>query len=147
MYGVDPLFWLKLFFVLAIFTSLIFAFEAVMRRYLKVEKRKFFTYNHVNEKHKKIDSTIRISFLIILFILYIYLVSGPDKIIWYLQPGVLGFIFLGISEIVRAVMEWKYAVNRNAYIFTISQLIFNIMLLIILLWIVKANNFFGLFNV
>ncbi|WP_200805869.1 DUF4181 domain-containing protein [Desulfonispora thiosulfatigenes] len=133
--------------MLAIFTSLIFAFEAVMRRYLKVEKRKFFTYNHVNEKHKKIDSTIRISFLIILFILYIYLVSGPDKIIWYLQPGVLGFIFLGISEIVRAVMEWKYAVNRNAYIFTISQLIFNIMLLIILLWIVKANNFFGLFNV
>ncbi|WP_425463995.1 DUF4181 domain-containing protein [Oceanobacillus piezotolerans] len=39
-------------------------------------------------------------------------------------------------------MEWKYEENRNAYIFTISQLVF----ITILLYSLFANNFIGWFD-
>ncbi|MDY0236339.1 MAG: DUF4181 domain-containing protein [Gudongella sp.] len=138
---IEPMFWIKLFFVLAVLSLLIFIFNTAMRKFLKVEKRKIFSYNHVNEKHKKIDWTIRISFLIIFLITYFYQTRSSDRVIWYLETWFVILMFLVISEIVRAFMEWKYAENRKAYIFTISQLIF----ILALLGIGFTSNFFNFF--
>ena len=78
MYGIEPMFWPKLFLVLGMLTLLIYGFSDVIRRYLKVEKPKFFSYNHVNKKHEKIDWTIRISFIIILIISSFFMRGNTD---------------------------------------------------------------------
>lgn len=59
---------LKLVLVLSVFGLLLFLINKLLRTWLNVEKKKVFSYNHVNDKHKKIDWTIRIIFIFILFI-------------------------------------------------------------------------------
>lgn len=142
-YGVEPIFWLKLLVILASFVLVVLLFNSLMRKLLKVKKRKSFSYNHINEKHKRIDRTIRIAFFIIIIIgFFINIFRGPDGEIWYLQPYLIIIIYLIISEIARAYMEWKYETNRNAWIFTISQLAF----ICFLLFSFITTNFFGLFR-
>ncbi len=114
-----------------------------MRKWLNVEKKKWFSYNHLNEKHKKLDWMIRITFLLLLLISFFYNVTqDPFDRIWYLETHILLFVFIIASETVRAVMEKRYADNRNDYKFTISQLAF-IALSILLFY---TTNFFGLLN-
>ena len=54
MYGIEPIFWLKLLLLITILLLLSFIFNTVISKWLKVEKKKFLSYDHVNEKHKKI---------------------------------------------------------------------------------------------
>lgn len=141
MYGIEPLSWKVLSLVLGILLSLMFVFESIVRKYLKVEKRKSFSYNHVNEKHKKLDLTIKISFMIIFLIIVFYLIMTSSEPIWYLEPGFLVIVFLVISETTRAFMEWKYEENQNAYIYTIIQLVFALILIAIIIFINSLNLF------
>lgn len=141
MYGIEPIFWIKLFAVVGIFLLISFVFNIIMRKYLKVEKRKTFSYNHVNEKHKKIDWTIRIIFIITLTILtYIGVYKYNSEGMWKFTSSISLMVFIVISEIARAFMEWKYSTNPKAYIFTISQILF----LTLLFWIIFKSNFYNL---
>lgn len=144
MPGIGSISFLKFLLILGIILLLMRGFEVVMRKYLKVEKRKSFSYNHVNEQHKKIDWTIRISFVIVFTITFFALVRNSNTYNWYLDPGFLILVFLVISETTRAFMEWKYAENPKTYIFTISQLVFALILLL-LLWISISANTFNFF--
>lgn len=140
-YGVEPNFWLKLFLFLAIIGLILFLFNIMMRKLLRVEKAKFFSYNHLNEKHKKLDWFIRITFIVVTLIgLIINISRDRMERIWFLETYFLLFIFIIATETVRAYMQWKYDTNRNAYIFTITQLVFMIILLVSLF----TTNFFGL---
>lgn len=87
MYGTGTDFWLDLLFILATILIVLFAFNVGMRKLLKVERRKVFSYNHVNEKHSKIDWTIRISVIALLFIGFFVNVSRlPMDPFWFLEP-------------------------------------------------------------
>ena len=46
----------------------------------KIEKRRIFSYNHINERNKKIDWTIRITFIVILFFGYLLDMRIPIKL-------------------------------------------------------------------
>ncbi|MEK3980886.1 DUF4181 domain-containing protein [Psychrobacillus sp. FSL K6-2836] len=141
MYGFERMFWLELILLITIVVLLLFLFNVVMRKWLKVEKKKIFSYNHINEKHKKIDWTIRITFLVCIMLGYfINVTREPTEWFWFLETWFLLIIFIVVSESVRAVMEWKHAVNRKDYIFTISQLVFGVILLLTVI----QTNFFGL---
>ena len=129
MDGIDRVSWKFVFPVLGILLSLLLIFESIMRKYLKIEKRKSFSYNHVNEKHKKIDAIIRIGVIIIILITVFYLIVTSSEPVWCFEPLFLILLFLVVSETTRAFMEWKYAENPKAYILTISQLIFTLILL------------------
>lgn len=48
-----------LILLLIVFGLILFFINKAVRKRLNVEKRKFFSYGHVNEKHKKIDWSIR----------------------------------------------------------------------------------------
>lgn len=134
---------LNLILVLFIFGLILFFFNRVLRRRLKVEKKKLFSYGHVNEMHKKIDWSIRILFLVFIFIgLFINVTRDPLEPIWFLESYVLLFSLLFITEIVRIIIEKKYAENKNDYIFTTIQLV--ILSLFVLL--VFLTDFFGLLN-
>lgn len=67
-YGVESSFWLKLFLLLVIVGLLLFSFNAIMRKALKVEKRRPILHNHLNPLHRKIDWTIRIIFIIAIIV-------------------------------------------------------------------------------
>lgn len=142
MYGIEPIFWFKFIFMIVIILLLFIIFESVMRQWLKVEKKKRFSHNHVNEKHSKIDWSIRIIFIAFI-ILGSFINANRDNTerIWFLEPGYILFGLIILSEGVRALMEWKYADNQNAYILTLSQLVFGMVLVISIL----RTNFFGMF--
>ncbi|MEK5216456.1 DUF4181 domain-containing protein [Psychrobacillus sp. FSL H8-0487] len=138
MYGTD---WLTLLLLLAIVMLLFLLFNAVMRKWLQVEKKKLFSYNHINEKHKKMDWTIRVVFLVVLLLgNFINVTTEPMEWFWFFETWFLLIVFIVVSETVRAVMEWKYAVNKTDYIFTISQLIFGVLLILTVI----QTNFWGL---
>ena len=122
--------------------ALMFVFNIIMRKWLKVEESKLFSYNHVNEQHKKIDWTIKISFIVILSLGYFYNVARDlEEKVWYFETWFILYMFIIISGVVCAIMEWKYSENRKRYIFTISQLVF----ILIILGVIFTTEFFGLF--
>lgn len=85
----------------------------------------------MNDKHKKVDRIIRYAFIAVLLIGFIInVMRDPLERIWFLEPWYLIYISILVTEAVRAIMEWKYVKQRNAYIFTVSQLIFIAVLLI-----------------
>ena len=143
IYGSESSFWLKLFLLLAIMGLSIFSFNTITRKILKVKKKKAFSYNHLNDLHKKIDWTIRLTFIVAMLVGLIINTSRlPLDPILFLEPYFLLIMSVFLAEIVTAVMEWKYAGNRNAYIFTVLQLIF----IAILLFSIYITDAFGLFG-
>ncbi|SET71420.1 protein of unknown function [Oceanobacillus limi] len=143
-FGPDSEFWLKLFLLLGGFLLLVYIFNSIMRKILNVKKKKLFSYNHLNDKHKKIDWTIRSIFIISIIFSYFYTITrDPMETVWYLEVWFLSFVFLTISELVRAYMEWKYVKNENDYLFTISELIF----VVVAAYCMFTTDFFGLFEI
>ncbi|MBG9810069.1 DUF4181 domain-containing protein [Priestia filamentosa] len=141
MYSIEPTFGLRFISLLAIILLLWISFNTIMRKWLKVKKKKLFSYNHVNEKHKKMDWTIRVITIVSILIGFIINISRDSTDwFWFLQSWVILFIFIVVSETVRAIMERKYAKNPNAYKLTISELLF----VIILFFILFKTDFFGL---
>lgn len=142
--NIRSLSFLKFSLILGIIFLLMHGFERLMRNYLQVEKRPSFSYNHVNEKHKKIDWRIRITFLVTLLISYFDFSRNSFILRWYFNPGFLMVLFLVASETTRAFMEWKYGENPRTYILTLSQLIFALILLSFL-WIIITSNILNIF--
>ena len=143
IYGGDSSFWLKLFLLLLMIGLLMFLFNTITRKLLKVKKRKAFSYNYLNGLHKKIDWTIRIIFVVAIIVGGLINASRlPMNPILFLEPYFLVFALIFITEIITAVMEWKYEENRNAYIFTILQLVF-IAILLLSIYITDAFGIFG----
>lgn len=100
-----------------------------MRKYLKVEKKPWFSKNvYYNDKHKKMDWIVRgimiAAMLAILFIVGIVpnLVPVAWRSIFPLVPIFLLLIPEVLRIVVKAILEWKYSENRNEHIITISQL-------------------------
>lgn len=148
IYGSESSFWPKFFLFLIILGLLMFTFNTITRKILKVKKKKAFSYNYLNDLHKKIDRTIRITFVVAMIIGFIVNTTRlPLDPILFLEPYFSLIILVFLTEIVTAVMEWKYAENKNAYIFTVLQLIF-IAILLFSIYITDAFSLFGeeLFN-
>ncbi|WP_019392784.1 DUF4181 domain-containing protein [Priestia filamentosa] len=141
MYSIEPTFGLRFISLLTIILLLWVSFNIIMRKWLKVERKKLFSYNHVNAKHKKIDWTMRIITIASILLGFIINMSRDSTDwFWFLQSWVVLFIFIVVSETVKAVMERKYAKNPNTYKLTISELLF----VLILFFILFKTDFFGL---
>ena len=131
----------KLILVLSIFGLILFFINKALRKWLNVEKKSFFSYGHVNDKHKKIDWTIRILTVVFLSIVFLTnVIRDPLEPIWFMQTHILLFFFIITIETVRVIMEKRYAENRNDYIFSAIQLAVISILLLLLI----TTNFFGL---
>ena len=131
---------LIVFFISLVLVLIIFNYT--IRKLLGVDRKKWFSYNHINERHKKLDWYLRIAFIIILLFSYFYTVYNTELITyWYFNPGLIAIICLIISELLRAFMEWKYVENKKAFIATIIELCFAICIIILTI----TTNFFGIF--
>ena len=104
MYGIESMFWVKLIVVLVVFMLVLMIFNRVMRKWLKVEKKKAFSYNYVNKKHEKIDWTLRIIFLAAILLGNFINIEKNERL-WYLEIWFLMFGLIFLTETVRAFME------------------------------------------
>lgn len=78
--------WLKFILFITSYTLLNFLFNKGMRKWLKEEKKKLFSYHHLNGKHKKIDWMIRITFVILIVVGGFYNASRPPlERVWFLE--------------------------------------------------------------
>ncbi|MBP3951689.1 DUF4181 domain-containing protein [Bacillus suaedae] len=141
MYGIEPNFWLRLIVLLTIVLLLLISFDKLMRTLFKTKKKKRFSYNHINEKHKKIDWIIRIATMVFLILGFVNnIMTDPNRWPWFLEPWLITFVFISLSEMVRAIFERKYAENPNDYKVTISQIVF----ILLLVFVLFQTDFFGL---
>lgn len=140
MYGFEPMFWIKLIVVLVVFMLVLIIFNRVMRKWLKVEKKKAFTYNYVNKKHEKIDWTLRIIFIAAI-VLGSFINIERNESLWYLEAWFIMFCLIFLTEAVRIFMEWRHAENKNDYLFTLSQLVF----CTVIVTSFFTTNYYGLF--
>ncbi len=134
--------WLTLLLFLIVVVLLIVVFDWILRKLFKVERLKYFSYNHINEQHKKIDMTIRFVFTIVIITSTLVKIYGSSLDIWYLEVWFLIILFIIATEATRAVMEWKYEKNRNAFIVTIIEIVFYVFLIVLII----TTNFFGLLS-
>ncbi|WP_264740103.1 DUF4181 domain-containing protein [Cytobacillus firmus] len=142
MLVIDPVFWPKLLFLITIVGGLMYFFELGLRKWLKVEKKNLFSNYHINDKHKKVDWAIRISFLVIFLIgAGINMERDPLEWLWFLEPWFLLLVLIVTTEMARAFTEWKYAENRKAFVVTICQLVF---ILIVFFTVMKTDFFWML---
>src|SRR5690625_7181696 len=98
------------------------------------DKKKWFSYNHINEFHKKGDWALRISFTI-------SLIAGV--IIFRTNPFIVLFIsgLFSVSQRgFQAYVEWEFTENRRNYKVTIVEIgLTFIAFIVILLWL-KINR-------
>lgn len=142
-YGPDPDFGIKLFGLIGGMLLIIFVFNTIMRKVLRVERKKIFSQNHINELHKKADWSIRIAYIVIA-IVSIFIFNFNNQLLEYSAWVLLGLavVFLILEEGLRAIMEYKFKKGQNDYLLTIYQLIF---------WLAAfyfsiSSEGFGLFN-
>ncbi|QBP42767.1 DUF4181 domain-containing protein [Paenisporosarcina antarctica] len=108
-----------------------------LRKILNIEKEKkeFFSYNHINKLHGKIDWVIRISSMLLIIIISSLSIYQQYPLTFFLIAMI---IYIGIDQGVRAFFEWKYSQNPKQYILTISEMI---VLMISILTIMQFNLF------
>ena len=135
-------FLIKLIVFLISIVLVLIIFNYAVRKLLGVDRRKWFSYNHINERHKRLDWSVRIVFVIYLFFVFLYTANNIEVgTPWYFQTWFIVIIFLIISELIRAFIEWKYVENKKAFIATFLELCFAISIIILTI----TTNFFGIF--
>lgn len=132
------MFWLKfvLFFVIVIATISVVKF--MLRKVLKIEKRKkdFFSYDFINDQHKKIDKWVRWGWLLI-GLTTIYLVFYQElPIMFYFS---LFIAWMATDAFVRAYFQWKHSEQPKKSVLTISEM---------LIWVIAVTVviYFDVFN-
>ena len=114
--------WLKIGLSLVILFVLMAVVKSALRKVFKIEKEKteWFSYNHVNKTHKKVDWLVRmLSSIVLIFISYL-VIFKEYSIILYIIPVVL---LLAIDYAVRAFFEWKYSDHPKQAILTIGEMV------------------------
>ena len=70
---------LLLFLIVLVLVISIFGF--VIRKLLGVERKKWFSYNHLNERHKKLDWSVLIFFISLFFISTVYMNNNDSFVV------------------------------------------------------------------
>ncbi|MCJ1907586.1 DUF4181 domain-containing protein [Planococcus ruber] len=120
-------FWWSMAFFLIGSAVVIFLLNMLLRKMLGVERRKKFSNNYVNEKHQRIDWTIRMVAVFAIVVAAIFAFYSIQIYMFFIF-----IIFGAIQETVRAVMEKKHAKNPNDYLFTLIQFPLAILVIITL---------------
>ncbi len=83
-------------------------------------KKEFFSFNYVNESHRKIDKGLRTFSAIILLILTCALVFFYPDFIYLFLIAIITFTVL--DYMIRAFFEWKYTQYPKEAILTLTEM-------------------------
>jgi len=81
----------------------------ILRNLLGADKKKWFSYNNINDFHKKVDSMLRALFITLL------LASIPWTINYRFAISVWLIVFVTVQLGLQAFAEWKFSSNRQNY--------------------------------
>jgi hypothetical protein len=97
--------------------------KLILRKLFKIEKLKkdWFSYNHINELHGKIDKWIRIITPITLISFSWFLLFYNEDLIYLFLIGVVFFTVVDYG--VRAFFEWKHSEYPKQAILTMAEML------------------------
>ncbi|ANU09628.1 hypothetical protein BBH88_04615 [Planococcus antarcticus DSM 14505] len=113
--------WLKFgLFLVALFGA-IWLVKWVLRKIFNIEKEttNWFSNNHVNHLHKKMDWGIRIATMIAMFVVLYLFFYKEYPFALYL---IIWVAFMFIDSSVKAFFQWKYTDNPKQWILTMSEI-------------------------
>lgn len=125
------MFWLRFGVIIVCMFAVNSLLKAILRKLLKIEKvkKEFFSYNHINELHRKIDKGLRIFSTISLITLYTVLLFYYEDLIYLFFFAVLAFAILDFM--ITAFFEWKYTLYPKQSILTLTEMLVIIVAVII----------------
>lgn len=125
------MFWLRFGIIIVCMFAVNSLLKAILRKLLKIEKvkKEFFSYNHINELHRKIDKGLRIFSTISLITLYTVLLFYYEDLIYLFFFVVLAFAILDFM--ITAFFEWKYTLYPKQSILTLTEMLVIIVAVII----------------
>ncbi|ASN05414.1 DUF4181 domain-containing protein [Virgibacillus necropolis] len=129
-YGFTPGFWKEFIIIMGAVVFVVGGIPAIIRRRIGADKKKWFSYNHINEFHKKADRTLRTIFVISVIASLIIFVDKPLIVL-------LLSIFFSVSQLgFQAYVEWRFMENRNNFKVSLVEIVLIFVTLIgILLWL------------
>lgn len=112
---------LNLTLIIIITSVCVLLVKHLLRKSLRIEKEKrnFFSYNHINATHRKVDWGLRIVSLLI-YLGMIFYVSNEEFNLYILLAAL--FTFYTSEYLVRAYFEWKHTDNPKQSILTLSEM-------------------------
>lgn len=127
------MFWVKFGLIVLIVFVLTLIVKVILRKLLKIEKEKieFFSYNHINELHRKIDKGLKIiSSITLILLLYVVLFYYYDSMYLFF----IALIFFTVLEsVVKAYFEWKYSKSPKQSILTLSEMFLYLIAIVIVI--------------
>ncbi|RSD29050.1 DUF4181 domain-containing protein [Mesobacillus subterraneus] len=109
------------FIILAAMMISVLAFiKFVIRKSLKIPKvkKEFFSYNHINDQHRKIDWAVRFTALIVYFFLIHQLMLEEFPLNVFLI--ILSFLY-STENFVRAYFEWRHSEHPRQWILSLAE--------------------------
>ena len=116
------MYWVKFISIAIMIFVLISTVKYVLRKLLKLKKvkRNPFSFNHINETHRKVDKWLRVFTALTVMILALLMINNKDFTNVYLL-GVVGLF--GLDYAVRAFFEIKYSEYPKQAILTIAEMV------------------------
>ena len=127
-YMFPPGFWWQMAVFLIGSGVIIYLGNLLARKWLGVKRKKFFSYNFVNDFHKKGEWAIRILFIVSYIVLAGILYDSAYSSQYLLLNA---FIFILLLAVFRAIVEKKSAENPNDYLYTLFESGFAIVVVVI----------------
>jgi hypothetical protein len=127
------MFWVKFGLIAIIVFVLISIVKLLLRKLLKIEKvkKELFSYNHINELHRKIEKGLRIFSTIALILLSYVLLFYFEDLIYLVLIAVI--VFMVLDYMVRAFFEWRYTQYPKQSILTLTEMFLVLIALIIVI--------------
>lgn len=116
----------------ALMISVITFVKFVIRKTLKIPKVKkaFFSYNHINDIHRKIDWAVRITALLInVFLIHHVMFEGFSINLFLI---LLALLFTS-ENFVRAFFEWKFSEDPKQSILSLAEGIIFITIVVVII--------------
>lgn len=116
------MFWLYFAFIVVIVLTIMYVVRFLLRRAFSIDKSKkdFFSYNHINDLHRKVDWGIRLIILVVNLVLFFMIIEDIVPI-YFVVIALLVLII--VDRLVHAFFEWKYSDNPKDAILTLSDMI------------------------
>lgn len=120
--GRDSVFWIEYGLIVVVVFVCISIAKLFLRKLFKIEKvkKEFFSYNHINELHRKVDKGLRLFYMVTLILLLSVMWFYFEELNYLILIGVIGFMVL--DYLVRAFFEWKYTQHPKQSILTLTEL-------------------------
>ena len=114
--------WLEIGLVILGIVVLISIVNFILRKLLKIEKEKkdFFSYDYINEQHRKIERWVRWSWMLVSLIAFSLILYQEFPVIFYLF---LFIAWMATDAFVRAYFQWKHSEQPKQAVLTLSEMV------------------------